>query len=263
MKRALPALATIVLLAGSASAGTNEGIDAWKRRDYAAALREFRPAAERGHARAQYYLGLMYLQGRGVSRDEAEAEKWFRMAAEQGDRSALASLAMMARSQEGSKSARDDKAARIDKATPSEEATRSDTEAAEPPERLAAERGDAQAQIKLAAMYEEGRGVAKDLAEAARWYRLAAEQGHAKAQNILGVLYAEGQGVARDHIEAYKWFYLASVKISASERETADKAAHNRDHVASKMTLEDIERAKYLAAEFAMHLSRRPQQPQR
>ncbi len=44
-------------------------------------------------------------------------------------------------------------------------------------------------------MYENGRGVAQDYAEAARWYRKAAEQGDAGAQHNLGLLYAKGVGV--------------------------------------------------------------------
>ena len=36
------------------------GVDAYKRGDYATALREFQPLAEQGDADAQYYLGVMY-----------------------------------------------------------------------------------------------------------------------------------------------------------------------------------------------------------
>ena len=52
--------------------------------DYAAALKELRPAAEQGHADAQYSLGLMYAEGQGVPTDDTEVAKWFRKAAEQG-----------------------------------------------------------------------------------------------------------------------------------------------------------------------------------
>ena len=41
-------------------------------------------AAEQGDAKAQNDLGLMYLEGRGVTQDETEAANWFRKAAEQG-----------------------------------------------------------------------------------------------------------------------------------------------------------------------------------
>jgi TPR repeat protein len=40
--------------------------------------------AQKGDANAQFTLGWMYLDGRGVSKDSAEALKWYRKAAEQG-----------------------------------------------------------------------------------------------------------------------------------------------------------------------------------
>ena len=40
-------------------------------------------AADQGHAKAQFNLGVMYAYGRGVPKDEKEAVKWFRLAAGQ------------------------------------------------------------------------------------------------------------------------------------------------------------------------------------
>jgi hypothetical protein len=37
----------------------------------------------------------------------------------------------------------------------------------------------------LGSLYAEGRGVARDLAEAARWYRKAADAGNAEAERAL------------------------------------------------------------------------------
>jgi TPR repeat protein len=51
--------------------------------------------------------------------------------------------------------------------------------------RLAADQGEAYGQNNLGVMYENGTGVAKDVAEAVRLYRLAADQGHSKAQAHL------------------------------------------------------------------------------
>ncbi|MGI0035084.1 MAG: tetratricopeptide repeat protein [Nitrososphaera sp.] len=51
--------------------------------------------------------------------------------------------------------------------------------------RQAAERGHAGAQYNLAMMYDTGRGIARDYAEAFKWYRKAARQGHAGAQEAL------------------------------------------------------------------------------
>ena len=43
-------------------------------------------AAEQGDAEAQYNLGVMYANGDGLPEDDAEAVRWYRMAAEQGIR---------------------------------------------------------------------------------------------------------------------------------------------------------------------------------
>ena len=43
-----------------------------------------RPLADNGNATAQFELGTMYYYGEGVTKDDAEAVKWYRKAAEQG-----------------------------------------------------------------------------------------------------------------------------------------------------------------------------------
>ena len=79
------AIALVAALVGTASAqDSQKGFDAYKRGDYAAALREWRPLAEQGHAKAQSILGSMYDDGQGVPQDYAEAARRYRKAAEQG-----------------------------------------------------------------------------------------------------------------------------------------------------------------------------------
>ena len=129
--------------------------------DDAEAVRWYRLAAEQGHADAQFNLGDMYTDGLGVAQDYAEATLWYHSAAEQGH---------------------------------------------------------ASGQDNLGSMYAAGRGVARDDAEAVRWYRLAAEQGHASGQNNLGVMYAAGRGVARDDAEAVRWYRLAAEQGHADAR---------------------------------------------
>ncbi len=73
-----------------------------------------------------------------------------------------------------------------------------------------AEKGNAEAQLKLAQMYQEGKGVAQNLQEAVNWSRKAAEQGLAQAQFFLGQMYATGKGVAKDIKEASKWLQKAA-----------------------------------------------------
>ncbi len=52
-----------------------------QRGDYATALREWRPLAEQGYAKAQLFLGNMYFFGQGVSKDYVQAYMWFDLAA--------------------------------------------------------------------------------------------------------------------------------------------------------------------------------------
>ena len=103
MKRILPALAVLLLLVTPAvGQDFQKGREAYERGDYATALREFRPLAEQGDAKAQYNLGLMYEEGKfdvhlgyGVPRDYAEALKWYRLSAEQGNALAQRNLGLM------------------------------------------------------------------------------------------------------------------------------------------------------------------------
>ena len=70
------------------------GVTAAKHGKYAIALKELRPLALKGHARAQYNLGFMYDEGRGVPLSRIEAAKWYRKAAEQGYAKAQRSLGL-------------------------------------------------------------------------------------------------------------------------------------------------------------------------
>ena len=69
-----------------------------------------------------------------------------------------------------------------------------------------ADGGDRAAQYRLGVMYERGKGVTQDYAEAEKWYRRSADQGYAQAENNLGYLYEIGKGVPQDYAEAMKWY---------------------------------------------------------
>ena len=70
--------------------------------DDAEAARWFRLAADQGLAGAQYdNLGNMYADGRGVPEDDAEAARWFRLAADQGLAGAQLNLGVMYANGEG------------------------------------------------------------------------------------------------------------------------------------------------------------------
>ena len=132
--------------------GINAGVAAYKRGAYATAVREWRPLAEQGDAKAQYNLGLMYRKGQGVPQDDAEAVGWWRKAAEQGNAGAQNNLGVMYRNGHG---------------VPQDDAE------AVGWWRKAAEQGDANAQYNLGLIYKNGQGVPQDEAQAYMWFKLS------------------------------------------------------------------------------------------
>jgi hypothetical protein len=130
----------------------DEGTAAYWRADYATALREFRPLAERGVAEAQFNLGLMYRNGEGVPQDDAKALQWYRKAAEQGYADAQYNLGIMYG---------------IGQRVPQ------DYSRAMKWYRKAAEQGHARAQNNLGLMYYNGEGVPQDYVQAYMWFNLA------------------------------------------------------------------------------------------
>jgi len=74
---------------------------AYRKGDFKTALEVFQAMAEQGNARAQFYLGEMYLSGSGVAKDYAQALKWASAAAEQKSPDAQYTLGVMYESGRG------------------------------------------------------------------------------------------------------------------------------------------------------------------
>jgi len=68
-----------------------------------------------------------------------------------------------------------------------------------------AEIGVAEAQHRLAVMYQNGLGVSVNLPEAANWMKKSAENGYDLALHGMGFMYLEGEGVEKDINEAVQW----------------------------------------------------------
>ena len=96
---------TLVVLLGSVGtswgADYDKGLAAAQSGDFATALREWTPLAEQGDVVAQFNLGFMYDEGKGVLQDYKTAVKWYTLAAEQGDAYAQYNLGQMYRKGEG------------------------------------------------------------------------------------------------------------------------------------------------------------------
>jgi TPR repeat protein len=74
----------LALLSTAAMAGPVEdlaiGAEAYERGDFAEAAKWFRKSADQGNATAQDSLGVMYVNGEGVPQDYVRAYAWFNIA---------------------------------------------------------------------------------------------------------------------------------------------------------------------------------------
>ncbi len=250
LRASFAAACAATLITGTGWAGPFEdAYIAYTRGDYAAALKVFVPLAEAGNADAEYSVGVMYANGRGMPRAYAEAAKWFRRAAEKGQAGAQYDLGVLYAKGQGVPEDTTEAAKWFRKAAdqgkPSAQynlgymystgqGVPQDYAEAAKWYRKAADQGDTDSQNRLATLYLSGDGVTQDFAEAAKWYRKAAEQGDIEAQNELGSLYGNGQGVPQDLVEAYRWFEIAATRDAGTDFETHDNAVKNRDLVAEQ-----------------------------
>jgi localization factor PodJL len=140
----------------------------------------------------------------------------------------------------------------------------------------AAEQGLPPAEFRLAYLYQNGLGVARDLNQARAWYLKAAEQGNVKAmynvavlaangkpdyitaarwfksaaeyglrnsQYNFAVLLARGLGVQQDLVASYSWFAIAAAQGDQG-------AAEKRDEVGAKLNSNQLAAANVMATSF-------------
>jgi TPR repeat protein len=201
-----------------------------RNNNFAASLRQFRKAAEQGFPQALNAMGRMYLNGFGVTKDEAEAVNWFRKAAERGDIDGQGNLGFCYQHGWGVpvnfqaafdwyRKAAEQKSPPAMREIGGMYLTGSGVAKDEAEAlnwyRRAAERGDIIAQDNLGFSYEHGRGVPVNFLIALDWYRKAADQGDALAQFNIGSLYAGGSGVTQNYVEAADWFRKAAEQSHA------------------------------------------------
>ena len=153
LRTAVVLVLALALPAPVLAADFQVGMNAYKRGDYASALKEWRPLAEQGNTLAQYQLAWMYSHGEGVPQDYTEAAKWVRLVAEKGSDQAQHNLGVHYRLGQG--------------------VTQNYAEAMKW-YRLAAEQGNTDAMYSLGYMYFSGEGVTQHYVQAHKWYNLAA-----------------------------------------------------------------------------------------
>jgi TPR repeat protein len=223
---------------------TGRGVE----KDLENALRCLRFAAMQGVPRARYLMGMCYLNGVGVLKDEVEAYAYFSLASDQNADaknqliSLNESLTHSARSlakerhellrkelwdsylkwYEGpGKTAQFKKDKRLALEGDPEAQVRyscyfldgtyerQDLQQADYWCKKSASQNCASAFAELSVRHLIGKGVKKDMATAMNYAKRAADFGHKGCQAVTGTRYMEGDGVAKNFVEAYAYLRLS------------------------------------------------------
>lgn len=225
----------------------------------------FKKAME-GDPEAQFVMGDSYLNGRmNVAKDGVRAVEWFLKAAAKGHADSQFELGKLyyfglsGVAPNGQEAVRWLKSA---EAQPSLKArhrafsqmllatcfttglgvAKDDAEAARW-FRKAAESGDHLAEYRLGLCYLNGTGVPQNDREASFWFLKAANAGETDAQIKLADVYSSGRGVPQDYIAAYKWYNVAAAKGN-------DQAHRSREFLRSLMTPRQVAEAQRLSSDY-------------
>lgn len=153
----------------------------------------YRLAAEKGDAKAQYNLGLLYEFGTGVSKDVVQAAQWYVKAAEQGYAEAQVRLGIFYQAY----------------AVPP-----NFTEAAKW-YRKAAEQNYLMGAINLGNLYLQGDGVAKDPAEVLKWWAKAPSRATARGNQIWDFHMRTGSAFRRTWLKLKTGMQNPRLKVTA------------------------------------------------
>mmetsp|Transcript_20229 Transcript_20229/g.47572 ORF Transcript_20229/g.47572 Transcript_20229/m.47572 type:complete len:143 (+) Transcript_20229:3-431(+) len=130
------------------------------RTDFSEAAKWYQRSAEAGFPKAQYTLGMLFLDGTGLQQDLRQAEMWLKFAARQGHAEAKNNVATI-------------------------HAQRGEVEEASQIWEELAQSGEPNAQCNLGMAFLRGAGREQNPEEANRWLSLAAAQGHQMAAQAL------------------------------------------------------------------------------
>lgn len=193
------------------------------------------------NADAQYYLGLYYLDAKGVEKNPSKAIELFKLSAKQGNTSALFALGYCYYYGIGVEKNLVEafklfKLAANKYEDLAEQTLEILTEEFSPVQlcnlgvcyylgkedfekdykeavrlfELSAKRNDAQAEYNLGICYYLGNGVEKNLKKAVKYFKKSAKHGNSSAQYMLGYCYNYGNGIEKDICTAFHWYRLAA-----------------------------------------------------
>ncbi len=225
---------------------------AYRNGNYNRAATLFRRASEEGNIVADWYLGHMYREGRGVPRDDAMAFTYYTRVAEHYDPDeddqnririvvdAMVRLADYQRMGAVNAGIQPDEAA-----------------AARSYLKIASAYGHPAAHFALGVMSIKGQGMKKNPQQGLKWLMAAARKRYAPAEAYLGELYWEGRIVRGDRTRAVMWYLLARQSARPEENpEIFDRALQLEANVGQDERIEAEARAKVWNEQYPVRKNR-------
>ena len=192
----------------------DEAVKNYEKGSYIQALNIFYVLAKEGDPEAQYNVGVIYANGKGVKADMTEAMEWYEKAATQGNGAAAYNLAQQYHTQENNNSHALSMAVKWYE--------------------VAVEKEVPQAYNNLAAMYLRGVGVKKNQKKAFVLFSKAVKLGDPYAQINIAKLYAWGATIIRDKKKAYGLLLKARESGKFEAQEYIDKLCKEKPEFCKK-----------------------------
>ena len=177
------------------------------------------PLANKGHAEAQYHVGMMHNNGIGTQKDPKQAFEWFQKSTASNDPLGAYKLGCYY-------------AGQFPGVVPS------DSNEALKYKLISAKAGYALAQHDVAILYDR----LGNSEEALKWWKMAADQGLPNALFSLSRVYSAGKGVPRDLSLSYAYFKLSTVA-----------PPKNVNEMAGMLSKPELEKAEKLVSEWKPH----------
>ncbi len=200
------------------SASYLRGLDAYRVGNYSAALEAWNLSAFEGNAEAQYNLGVLYVEGKGVQTDVEKAHYWFLLAA--GKQHAQAQYNLGHLYMRGIGVGKDPKEAMNWW-------------------RIASDNGYPSAAYNLGRAYLQGADGKVNHDEALRWLKLAADQGDPSALELLAM--KPDEAVTQKKAESTTETETPTKQI---EKAVAEPKARFKRNITRKPVLEPVAKAE-------------------
>lgn len=171
-----------------------DALEMYLSENYASAFQLYEKLSRTGNPIAEFYLGIMYLEGFGVNKNKLKAMEYFNKSANQNNSDAQFNLYLM-----------------YDKG---------ETEYPDKNKALfwlikSAENGNSKAQNNLGTLLLEGKEIKKDYKRAFELFTQASSTS-IEAQLSLGHMYFHGKGVKQDYKNAFYWYEKAADNNSST-----------------------------------------------